>query len=240
MKQYERLKELGKEPISLPAEINFAGNVILQKAHCDNDDCKPGACWCGKGMHHKPEYQKTGTYMHPNLVRQRLREANDRLNRFKAMKMSETEKRTYASAGIKQLQEALETAKKDYEEVMERHIDRELTASIAPLFSPPKATSVDQSVPQANIPVSPLPETKKEETVTATVSTTVESKPTEELYANTSLADEIMKMQPEKKKIGRPPKAKIEAEPVNPDETDIVTQAALAAKARPMEDMKSF
>lgn len=77
---YKKLKEMGREPIDLPADINFAGDITLQKK---------------KGRHHKMEFRNTGTYYHPNLCAQRLREAEDRLKRFQDMKISNTELKLY-------------------------------------------------------------------------------------------------------------------------------------------------
>lgn len=98
-KQVELLTSLGKEPISLPAEIYLSGVESLQKMHCTNDACPDGKCRCGAGMHHLPKYQKTGTYWHPNLVRQRLREAEDSLQRAMTMRMGDTEKRKLGFTG---------------------------------------------------------------------------------------------------------------------------------------------
>lgn len=92
LKQYRALEAAGAEPdIQLPAEINHAGDERLQKAYCDTPSCKEGNCLCGKGAHHLPQYQKTGTYNHPMLVRYRAKVARDRARRFNRMQMSSTE-----------------------------------------------------------------------------------------------------------------------------------------------------
>lgn len=92
LKQWKALVAAGAEPdIQLPAEINFSGDERLQKAHCDTPTCPDGHCMCGKGSHHLPQFQKTGTYDHPMLVRWRNKVARDRARRFNNMTMSSTE-----------------------------------------------------------------------------------------------------------------------------------------------------
>lgn len=77
---------MGKRPISLPADIFFGGDERLQKT--------PGA-------HHRPEYRKSGTYDHPNVVEWRQRVWTDRAKRLVKGKMSEVELRKIGGlAGI--------------------------------------------------------------------------------------------------------------------------------------------
>jgi len=92
LKQWQNLVAAGAEPdTERPAEINFADDERLQKAHCDTPTCPDGHCMCGKGSHHLPQFQKTGTYNHPMLVRHRAKVARDRARRFNTMSMSSTE-----------------------------------------------------------------------------------------------------------------------------------------------------
>lgn len=82
--QYEKLRDMGKEPIHLPADIFFGGDERLQKT--------PGA-------HHRPEFRKTGTYMHPSVVENRRRVWTDRAKRLVKGKMSEVELRKCGGLG---------------------------------------------------------------------------------------------------------------------------------------------
>lgn len=84
----QQLEEMGRKPISLPADIFFGGNELLQKT---------------PGPHHRPEFRTTGTYNHPNLVEYRKRVAVDRANRFLGGTMSKTELQKVGGAeGIKE------------------------------------------------------------------------------------------------------------------------------------------
>ena len=71
--QRRRLEDMGREPISLPAEIYFAGNVQKQK--------------------------NAGTDKHPNILKHNLRVAEDRLSRAMNDKMSDSE-RMLSSGGL--------------------------------------------------------------------------------------------------------------------------------------------
>lgn len=89
-KQYLNLQAMGREPISLPAEIYFAGNEILQKS---------------PGGHHLPQFRETGTFNHPSLKAQRKRVAMDKAKRILNMKMTEVELRQ--SGGLPGIKESL-------------------------------------------------------------------------------------------------------------------------------------
>lgn len=90
-KQERLLNSLGRPVIELPAEIHFNGDERLQKSHCEEGTCSPGQCICGKGMHHLPKYQYTGTFDHPNNKAYRERVINDRRERLMRNRMSVTE-----------------------------------------------------------------------------------------------------------------------------------------------------
>lgn len=115
--QFLKLRAMDREPIDLPSNIYFAGNVTMQKSHCTNDMCKPGACKCGGGMHHLPEFQKTGTYWHPNLAAWRLRVAKDRLDRAQKNQASETELRK-SGGSMEQMNETIKQYTKELEDVL--------------------------------------------------------------------------------------------------------------------------
>lgn len=100
-----QLQEMGREPISLPEKIYFAGNETLQKT---------------PGNHHLPQYRKTGTYNHPSLKMYRKRVAMDRAKRLINNKMTEVElrkvggmeglQRSLSEFGLKIDQEQMEVA----------------------------------------------------------------------------------------------------------------------------------
>lgn len=90
MERYQKLEEMGRAPISLPSDIFFGGNEILQKT---------------PGNHHRPQFRKTGTFNHPSIRAYRKRVAIDRANRLKKNKMSEVELRKIG--GLQGLQSAL-------------------------------------------------------------------------------------------------------------------------------------
>lgn len=90
MERYQKLEEMGRTPISLPASIFFGGNEILQKT---------------PGNHHLPQFRKSGTFNHPSIRAYRKRVAIDRANRLKKNKMSEVELRKIG--GLPGLQTAL-------------------------------------------------------------------------------------------------------------------------------------
>jgi hypothetical protein len=91
MERFMQLQEMGREPISLPDKIYFAGNVTAQKT---------------PGNHHLPQFRKTGTYNHPALRAQRKREAMDFAKRLLNGKLTEVTLRKIG--GIKGLQDRLE------------------------------------------------------------------------------------------------------------------------------------
>ena len=78
MERFMQLQEMGREPISLPEKIFFAGNETLQKT---------------PGNHHLSQFRKTGTYNHPSLKAYRKRVAMDRAKRLINNKMTEIELR---------------------------------------------------------------------------------------------------------------------------------------------------
>jgi hypothetical protein len=90
MERFMQLQEMGREPISLPESIYFAGNVALQKM---------------PGNHHLPKYRKTGTYNHPQVKAQRKREVLDMAKRLINNKLQEVSLRKVG--GFQGLQEAL-------------------------------------------------------------------------------------------------------------------------------------
>lgn len=239
MKQRDRLEQLGRPPIPRRAEINFSGNEVLQRAHCDNDECPPGQCHCGKGMHHLPEYQKTGTYMHPALVQERMRVAADRVERWKQMKMSETERKRYAPNGLDTLQAAFEKAKEEYVSVIGAQMQKELTmydnANTRTMQRFSTENIAPHPVKQANIPVSPQPEEKGPEPEPALPGAD------EEKYVDPSVpevAPPTESAPKPKNKGGRPKKQKLEAD--TSDDGDLISRAAAAATGRPTEDLSSL
>ncbi len=90
MERFMQLQEMGREPISLPEDINFGGNETLQKT---------------PGNHHRPQFRKTGTYNHPSLKAYRKRVAMDRAKRLINNKMTEVELRK--CGGMEGLQRSL-------------------------------------------------------------------------------------------------------------------------------------
>lgn len=90
MERFMQLQEMGREPISLPESIYFAGNVALQKT---------------PGNHHLPKYRKTGTYNHPQVRAQRKREVMDMAKRLINNKLQEVSLRKIG--GLEGLQSAL-------------------------------------------------------------------------------------------------------------------------------------
>jgi len=152
MTKYQQLEAMGRPPISRPAEINFGGSEELQRAHCDTPECEDGKCTCGKGMHHLPQYQKTGTYMHPALVQERLRVAGDRVERFKKLTMSEPERRKYAPNGMKSLKDALAVAQKEYMDVIGGEQSKKLS----------ELSKMVESAPSPQVSSAPVAEALKE------------------------------------------------------------------------------
>jgi hypothetical protein len=90
MERFMKLQEMGREPIALPEQIYFAGNITLQKT---------------PGNHHLPQYRKTGTYNHPALRAMRKREALDMAKRLINNKLTEVSLRKIG--GLVGLQERL-------------------------------------------------------------------------------------------------------------------------------------
>ncbi len=89
---------MGREPIELPADIHFAGHETLQRAKCSGD-CPDEDCRCPQTRHHLPQYKRTGTYYHPELAKQRLRVAEDRVKRLQSYKASAVEERDHTVDG---------------------------------------------------------------------------------------------------------------------------------------------
>lgn len=105
--QRRKLEELGREPISLPAEIYFAGNEQKQR--------------------------ENGTYNHPNLVKNRLRIAMDRLERARKEIMSDTEKAKIGVKGdnnelISNLEEDVRVAQKNLASVLGMKLEEEISS----------------------------------------------------------------------------------------------------------------
>ncbi len=206
--QRKKLLELGRPPIELPAEIFFGGNESLQRA---------------PGRHHLPQYQKTGTYMHPNLVKHRLRVAEDQLKRALEMKMSETERKLLGGGDPAMLKANVDKYKKEWLEVIGKEMQMEIqekTEELSSLNSMPVDMDLDLTVA--------INESIK----------TASSKP-----LPTSGVAETINVQ--KKKGGRPPKKKPVAQellketPDDPGEPDVVAKAQMAAMARPSDDLTS-
>lgn len=158
MKRYRELVALGRAPIDLPAEIYFNGDERLQKAHCETLSCPIGACRCGKGRHHLPEYQKTGTYDHPNLVAHRERVAADRLGRLVNGKMSDAEMRKIGNVDT-----LYALAEPEIHEVAQANVEAVQKAAIQKAAVAPKRPKI------AAEPVNPLePDVVKKAAAAAT------------------------------------------------------------------------
>jgi threonine dehydratase len=84
-KRVRELKEMGREVIELPDQINFAGRESIQK--------------------------QMGTYWHVDLCRYRLRVAEDRLKRALESKASTYEGRTFG--GVEDLENEIKTRQKE-------------------------------------------------------------------------------------------------------------------------------
>lgn len=144
-KQFKTLVQMDRAPIDLPAEIYFAGNVKAQRSVCTRG-CPDGKCIC-TGRHHLPKYQKTGTYWLKELCQQRLRDAQDHLNRLMNGKSSDAENRDMGS-DIHTCEARVSQLEKEYQIVLAGGIPGEV-----------KPAPVEQPAPveEVTTPVSAMP-----------------------------------------------------------------------------------